>query len=123
MTTPNPPHELGKRGEDLAVDYLTQHGLKFLVRNWRCREGEVDILLTDAGAGVLVACEVKTRSGGGFGTPAEAVDDEKARRIRLVATKWLACFKVPWVPIRGDIMSIVWPPHDKPRIRHWKGAF
>ena len=117
----NAHNELGKRGEDLAAQYLQTLGLVVLCRNWRCRDGEVDILLTDGTQ--LVACEVKTRTSAGFGIPAEAVDEEKARRVRLVATKWLSSFRVPWTPIRGDIVAIIWPPRGRPRIEHLPGAF
>jgi putative endonuclease len=76
LKRPNHDHELGRRGEDLAASYLESHGLVVLSRNWRCREGELDLVLTDGEQ--VVVCEVKTRAGTGFGTPAEAVDDEKA---------------------------------------------
>lgn len=56
---------LGKRGEDLAADYLTGAGLVVLSRNWRCRDGELDLVATDGER--LIVCEVKTRSGTGTG--------------------------------------------------------
>jgi putative endonuclease len=118
----NPHHELGRRGEDLAAKYLESHGLVVLSRNWHCREGELDLVLTD-GRHQLVIAEVKTRTGTNFGTPAEAVDDEKARRIRATAHKWLAEFHVPYVDPRFDIVSIIWPPAGRPRIKHLMGAF
>jgi putative endonuclease len=121
MATTNPHHELGRRGEELAVKYLRRQQLALLYRNWHCRAGEVDILLTDGRQ--LVACEVKTRSDTTFGTPAEAVDDEKARRVRAAAMNFLAVNKVPYVDVRYDIVAILWPPHSRPRVKHLPGSF
>jgi putative endonuclease len=56
-------------------------------RNWRCRDGELDLVLRQART--LVFCEVKARSGLGFGTPAEAVSPVKQARIRRLAAEWL----------------------------------
>ncbi|HEY4409495.1 MAG TPA: YraN family protein [Acidimicrobiia bacterium] len=80
--------DLGARGEDLAAAWYTERGYTVLARNWRCREGELDLVAV-RGRGV-VFCEVKTRTGSGFGIPAEAVTREKQRRLRRLATRWLA---------------------------------
>ena len=69
--------ELGRRGEDEAVRYLEQRGLVVLSRNWRCRDGELDVVAVDGDR--LVVCEVKTRSGTRFGEPAEAVTRSQGR--------------------------------------------
>jgi putative endonuclease len=79
---------VGRYGEDVAAEFLQRAGLRILQRNWRCREGELDIVARDGD--VLVFCEVKARSGGGFGAPVEAVTAAKARRLRLLAARWLA---------------------------------
>lgn len=92
-----------------------------LARNWRCREGELDIVATDRTT--LVVCEVKTRSGPDYGAPAEAVTEEKIARIRRATTRWLADFRVAWCPIRFDVIAIDAPPGERPRIRHITGAF
>jgi Uncharacterised protein family UPF0102 len=63
--------ELGRLGEALAGARLEAAGLRVVARNWRCREGEIDLVA--AGPGLLVFCEVKTRRGHGYGTPAAAV--------------------------------------------------
>jgi putative endonuclease len=105
----------------MAVKYLQQTGLVVLDRNWRCRAGELDLILTDGTR--LVVCEVKTRSGTGFGHPSQAVDEAKARRIRRLTNIWLANFRIPWCELRFDIVAITWPPGGRPAIQHIKGAF
>jgi len=92
-----------------------------LSRNWRCAEGELDLVLTDGRK--LVVCEVKTRTSTSCGTPGEAVTDAKAERIRRLARRWLSTHRVPYCPLRFDIVSILWPPKQNPRIRHLQGAF
>jgi putative endonuclease len=119
----NRPHALGRRGEQLAADYLrVRIGLNVMDRNWRCPDGEVDILAIDGRR--LVACEVKTRSSTRFGTPAEAVDDIQASRVRAAALKWAATRRVRYAgPVRGDIVAILWPPRSHPRIRYYPNSF
>jgi putative endonuclease len=112
---------LGRRGEDLAAKHLESLGLVVLCRNWRCREGERDLVATDGKT--LVVCEVKTRSGTGFGAPEEAVTHEKRERIRRLTGQWLRTFNVGWCPIRFDVISIVAPAGEVPRLKHIPGAF
>ena len=112
---------LGRRGEDLAVEYLTGRGLVVLDRNWRRREGELDIVATDRSC--LVVVEVKTRSGSGYGLPAEAVTPVKAARIRRLAQAWLAEHRVRWCEIRFDVVAVLAPPDREPTVEHYEGAF
>lgn len=113
--------ELGRRGEDIAASYLRGHGLVVLSRNWRCRDGELDVVATDGSR--LVVCEVKTRSGTGYGAPAEAVTSRKASRIRRVTQQWLAAHRMRWCEVRFDILSVYCQPGCRPRVRHFAGAF
>lgn len=78
---------LGARGEDVAVEFLIDAGLEIVERNWRCRYGELDVVATSGDRIVFV--EVKTRSGVGYGSPAESVTFAKQRRIRVLAVHWL----------------------------------
>lgn len=115
--------DLGRRGEDLAADYLTEHGLVILTRNWRCSEGELDIVATD-GADTLVFCEVKTRSGTGFGTPLEAITRAKRRRIRRLAYLWLTAVRPrTWPRLRFDVVGIVVGPSGDTNLQHIAAAF
>src|SRR5689334_3406415 len=82
----NPKTTLGRRGEEAAARYLLGLGWQIIDRNWRCPGGELDLVARDGAH--LVVCEVKTRSTLRFGTPAEAIDHAKARRLRRLAERW-----------------------------------
>ena len=77
---------LGRAGEDRAARYLEQQGYTVLARNWRSREGELDLVVADASAVVVV--EVKTRRGEEFGHPFEAIDARKRVRLWRLAIAW-----------------------------------
>ena len=98
--------DLGARGEELAVAWYSGRGYTVLGRNWRCREGELDLVVSRDGC--VVFCEVKTRTGTGFGLPAEAVTAEKQRRLRRLATRWLGEQppSVQFTEIRFDVACV-----------------
>jgi len=79
---------LGAEGEALAARWYEENGYEVLDRNWRRREGEVDLIVRRGKT--VVFCEVKTRSSDRFGTGAEAVTEAKQRRIRRLAARWLS---------------------------------
>ncbi|MFJ1707345.1 YraN family protein [Kitasatospora sp. NPDC088346] len=78
---------LGRYGEEVAARWLVQGGLRILERNWRCAEGELDIVALDGDT--LAVCEVKTRSERGFQQPTQAIDQTKAERLHRLAQRWL----------------------------------
>lgn len=80
--------ELGRAGEDRAAAYLAEAGYEILDRNWRCADGEIDIVA--ARGDRVVAVEVKTRSGIGYGHPFSAIDDRKLGRMWRLAMAWAA---------------------------------
>jgi putative endonuclease len=100
-------HALGRFGEQVAADHLQQAGLEILARNWRCRDGELDIVAWDPQERCVVFCEVKTRSGLTYGSPAEAVTMAKARRLRRLAAAWLAEPGSRRGDIRFDIVEVL----------------
>src|ERR687891_2210252 len=78
---------LGARGEALAADWYVAAGYDVVARNWRCREGELDLVV--ARPGEVVFCEVKTRASDRFGVPAEAGTGAKQRRAPAPAPRVL----------------------------------
>jgi uncharacterized protein (TIGR00252 family) len=85
---PRHHQHLGARGEQRAAEWYTAAGYEIVARNWRCREGEIDIVARRRGE--LVFCEVKTRTSARFGAPAEAVTVARQRRLRALAARFLA---------------------------------
>lgn len=113
--------DLGRRGEQLAVDHLTGRGWRILDRNWRCRHGEVDIVALDGRE--LVVVEVKTRSGRAFGDPLEGVTEAKLTRLCVLAGAWRRAH--PTVSSRGtriDLIGVLAPRHGEPSIDHLEAA-
>jgi putative endonuclease len=120
---------LGRYGEDLAANHLTDAGLVILDRNWRCRAGEIDIIAADGPT--LVFCEVKTRSSLIYGLPAEAVTAVKAARIRRLALDWLNDLRhddgerpsAYWPILRFDVVSVLRQRGLPPVVDHLVDAF
>src|SRR5205823_11825402 len=112
---------LGRVGEQVAAEHLERAGLTILDRNWRCAEGEIDIVAADGHT--LVVCEVKTRSGLAYGDPAEAVVAAKSARLRRLALRWLAAHELSWRELRFDVITVLRRRDDRPLVRHLRGAF
>lgn len=112
--------ELGRHGEQLATDHLEARGYRILDRNWRCSQGELDLVAEDDGT--LVFVEVKTRSGIGFGDPAEAVTPRKLARIGRLAGAWCAEHRPRSRRMRVDVVGIVVPPGGEVRLQHLRGV-
>ena len=122
VRAPSSTAALGRYGEQLAADHLQAAGMTVVDRNWRCAEGELDLVLRDAD-GTLVFCEVKTRSSSAFGEPAEAVGRVKARRLHVLAARWLAEHPSGGCPLRVDVIAVVRPRGQRPTVRHLREAF
>ena len=112
------PHELGKMGEDLAINYLANKGYKILDRNWRSGHKEIDIIALDGNT--LVAVEVKTRISTTFGEPDIAVGVMKQRMLIWAADAYARYHNMD-VDIRFDIISIVFTNRE-PHIEHIEDA-
>ena len=112
---------VGRFGEQVAARHLEDAGLRILDRNWRCPEGEIDIVAADGDT--LVFCEVKTRSGLAYGDPAEAVVAAKAARLRRLALRWLAAHGLGWRELRFDVVTVLRRTEGGPLVRHLRGAF
>jgi putative endonuclease len=112
-------NELGRHGERLAVDFLRSAGMRILDRNWRCADGEIDILARDGD--VLVVVEVKTRSGRSHGTAFEAVTLDKIVRLRALAGRWLSARGEWFDAVRVDVVALERFAGDF-AIRHERGV-
>ncbi|HEY2286881.1 MAG TPA: YraN family protein [Streptosporangiaceae bacterium] len=97
--------ELGRLGEQLAADFLDRAGLRLLDRNWRCPDGEIDIVALEGRA--LVICEVKTRSTNRYGTPLEAISARKRIRLRKLAVGWVQAHGLFYEEIRIDVIGVL----------------
>ena len=104
---------LGAWGEAAARDYLVSHGYHVRASNWRCSEGEIDLVAEMQGT--LVFVEVKTRRGGGYGAPQEAVGPRKARHLVLASARYLEDQNLTNVDWRIDVIAITAGPG--PRVR------
>lgn len=119
----NRKSRVGHRGEDLAVAELERRGMRVLARNWRCRLGEIDIIAVE-GEGTrqtIVFCEVKCRSGLGFGDPLEAITYSKLRRLRQLSAEWLAEHGPPAAGIRLDAIGVLLRSGAEPVVNHVRG--
>ncbi|MBS4097855.1 MAG: YraN family protein [Sulfuricella sp.] len=93
----------GAQAEQLAAAYLERHGLRAVERNYRCRQGEIDLILHDGGT--LVFVEVRLRKSAAFGGAAASITAKKQRRIVLAAEHYLQGLKrIP--PCRFDVVLL-----------------
>src|SRR5690606_42139047 len=85
---------------------LREDGYEILDRNWRCREGEIDIVARDPRSDAIAFVEVKTRSGTGFGHPSEAVGAVKLERLRRLAGRWLSAHGRRAAEVRTHVVPV-----------------
>lgn len=112
---------LGAYGERAAGRHLAALGMQVLDRNWRCELGEIDLVLREGAT--LVVCEVKTRSSDDFGTPHEAIDEVKARRLRRLAARWIEQSGFRPREVRFDLVAVRRPRRGTTSIEHVRGAY
>ena len=112
--------QLGKAGENLAVDELVARGYAVLARRYRTRGGEIDIVAEDGRTVVFV--EVKTRASTDFGSAVEAVTLRKQRQLVLMARDYLARARLGDRPCRFDVVAID-DVDSVPRITVYRNAF
>lgn len=118
-TTASQKRSLGAYGERLAARHLEKLGMVVLARNWRCDEGEIDLVLRDGDT--LVVCEVKTRSGTTYGTPQEAVSDAKLERLERLAQRWIAETGLRPPRIRFDLVAVLLGRPGPATVEHVRG--
>ena len=113
--------DLALAGEEAAGRYLQEAGMRLVTSRYRCKAGEIDLILEDGE--VLVFTEVKTRSGTGLGRPWEAVDHRKMRKIATVARWFLAETGQHRRTCRFDVVAVLGSTPENFRIRHFPDAF
>ena len=119
MTTAQARQAIGAYGEQVAARHLDGLGIVVLERNWRCDEGEIDIVARDGA--VLVVCEVKTRTSLVAGTPHEAVTAPKLDRLRRLGERWARERGIRPEGIRVDLVAVLRPPRGAAEVDHVRG--
>ena len=118
--------EIGKRGEDVAAEFLEAKGYHILDRNYRFGREEIDLVCfqpnADNTGGEIVVVEVKARSGAGFGAPEAAVDAPKQKAILRVTEAYLHERRLMPSPVRFDVIAVRFDAGD-PTIEHFEYAF
>ena len=118
---------LGQRGEAVAEKFLKRRGYKIIARGERGALGELDLVAVDmqgAHGRTVVFVEVKARQSHDAGHPADAVDDQKQRRLTNLALGYLRRHGLLEFPSRFDVIAVTWPQdRQKPDIEHFENAF
>ena len=118
---PDRRRALGDSGEALVADWYRERGYHVVDQNWRCTEGELDLVVRRDG--LVAFCEVKTRRSGTFGAPYEAVTFTKQRRLRALAARWLREHPQGGLDLRFDVASVYARRGYRPEIEVIEGAF
>lgn len=105
----------GRAAEQAATDYLAARGLRLVDRNWRCKGGEIDLVMRDGAT--LVFVEVRARGGMGFGGAAASITAAKQARVILAARHYLAAKGLD-APCRFDAVLV-----QDGRLEWLRGAF
>lgn len=113
------PAIIGRGAEERALRFLEQAGLELIARNFRCRLGEVDLIMGEGSSIVFV--EVRKRRSGRFGTAAESIDTSKLRRVRAAAALWLRVSRSD-SPTRLDVVTLDGNDVDTARICWIRGV-
>lgn len=114
--------EVGARGERLAEEHLVAAGAQVLDRNWRCRWGELDLVVRDGDA--LVGVEVRTRRTTASGTPLESVTPLKVARLRRLLGLWCAEHpgRVRAGLLRLDVVGVLLDAAGAAEVQHVRGV-
>lgn len=114
-------NETGKKGEEIAVQFLMDKGYPILETNWRFKRAEVDIITKDEAENIIIFVEVKTRTSDFFGTPDSFVTEKKERLLVDLAQAYCEAINHDW-EIRFDIISVLIQGNEM-KIEHIEDAF
>ncbi|NOX25746.1 MAG: YraN family protein [Deltaproteobacteria bacterium] len=112
---------LGRRGELFAAQYLERLGYRIIEQNFRVKCGEIDIIAREDDYTVFI--EVKTRSGTGFGHPAEAVTHHKQQQIIKTALVYMSQNNLHEAPVRFDVVAVMMKKSGPPGAELIRNAF
>lgn len=116
------PRPLGPRGEAAAARYLRRRGYRIVARGDHSPIGEIDLVAVDGRTVVFV--EVKTRASRDAGSPADAVNEQKQRRLTRLALSYMKRHDLLEYPARFDVVAVIWPANARrPEIEHFPAAF
>jgi putative endonuclease len=114
--------DVGRTGEEAALSTYRSRGYRLLAKNWRCRLGELDLVL--ARRDTVVVCEVKARRGSALGGPHEAVTPRKQERLRRLAEAFLADYpRMRAAQVRFDVASVLLLAGERPLVHVYEDAF
>ncbi len=115
--------DLGKRGEDLAVELLIKKNYTIIERNYTFeKKGEIDIVAKDPENGFLVFVEVKTRGNLNYGEPEYGITENKRRQLKKMAEIYLYEKEIQEVECRFDVITVLLQGMQKPLINHYIDA-
>jgi putative endonuclease len=117
----DPRTSTGRTGEDATERHYVARGFRVLARNWRCRVGELDLVL--AQGPLLVFCEVKTRTGSRFGGGWQAVDPRKQAKLRALGEAFLVASRLRPRSVRFDVASVQLSRAGTVRVHVFEDAF
>jgi putative endonuclease len=109
--------QTGAFGEQAVAEFLIKQSIEVIERNWRIREGEIDIVALNA-SGVFSFIEVKTRTSAAFGHPFEAINRDKAHRMQRLALAWLATHGCLGCEYHIDVAAVLIAVDGTPSIEY-----
>ena len=115
--------ELGEKGEQLAVEFLTNLSYDILDRNYRYGHGEIDIIAKDPKDGFIAFVEVKARQNLDYGEPEYAITKNKQKQIKRIAELYLYEKEIDEIDCRFDVIAIFLEDLNNPVINHYVNAF
>lgn len=112
--------QIGSDGETLVATYLESKGATIIARNWRIKDGEIDLVARHDGT--LLFVEVKSRSSSKFGHPLEAIGPQKAFRLQRLALAWISTHDQWGADYRIDCAAVHFRQGLKPDIEYRAGV-
>ena len=112
--------KIGADGETLVASFLLAKGATIIARNWRIKEGEIDLVARIEGT--LIFVEVKSRTSNKYGHPLESIGAEKARRLQRLALAWISIHDQWGADYRIDCAAVNFRDGLKPSIDYREGV-